>query len=484
MLTREEILAVYEAGPEAVVSLVESLLERVARAEAQVEALTQRVGLLERRLSKDSHNSHKPPSSDEPTFRRRRRKSLRGKSGKKPGGQPGHPGHTLMPVDEPAVVRVHAPAACRSCGHDLASVEPCRTRRRQVLDLPPMTLLATEHQAQSKCCPGCGVLTHAAFPAGVEEPVQYGPGVLGLGVYLQVQHLLPYARTAGLMADLFGCAPSQGTLARALERAHQELGPVETALRTALRQSPVVHFDETSSRAEGQRRWVHSASTGTLTLYRTHPKRGREALDAMDVLPGYGGVAVHDAYTSYLSYPGHHALCNAHLLRDLVALEEETQAPWTRAMQKLLRDAQEAARQARSQGLAHVESEALRARYDALLAEGRTAHPYQPPPRPKVRGRQSAGYNLVRRLERNADAVLAFLQDTRVPFDNNQAERDLRMLKTQQKISGGFRSVHGAEVFCRIRSYLSTLRKQHLPLLSALRDLFTGVPLLPTLVAE
>ena len=479
MLTRDEILAVYDAGPEAVVSLVQSLLERVARAEAQVEVLTRRVADLERRLSKDSHNSHKPPSSDEPTFRRRRRKSLRGKSGRKPGGQPGHPGHTLLRVDPPAVVLVDAPAACTSCGHDLASVEPCAVRRRQVLDLPPLTLLATEHQAQSKRCPGCGHLTHGTFPAGVNEPVQYGPGVLGLGVYLQVQHLLPYARTARLMADLFGCAPGEGTLARSLERAHQALGPMEATIHAALRQSAVVHCDETSIRAGGARRWVHSAGTEAATLYRTHPKRGREALDAMGVLPGYSGVAVHDAYTSYLSYPARHALCNAHLLRDLVALEEETQAPWTGAMQALLREAHAAARQARSEGATRMDSQALRLRYDALLEEGRAAHPYRPPSRPKVRGRQSAGYNLVRRLERHARAVLAFVEDLRVPFDNNLAERDLRMLKTQQKITGGFRTVHGAEVFCRIRSYISTLRKQHLPLLVALRSVFAGPPLLP-----
>lgn len=479
MLTRDEILAVYDAGPEAVVTLVQSLLERVARAEAQVEVLTQRVAELERRLSRDSHNSHRPPSSDEPTFRRRRRKSLRGKSGKKPGGQPGHPGHLLALVEEPDVVLVHAPAACARCGHDLAVVEPCATQRRQVLDLPPLALQATEHRCEGKCCPGCGHLTRATFPAGVDEPVQYGPGVLGLGVYLQVYHLLPYARTAELLTDLFGRSPSEGTLARSLERAHTGLGPVELRIHAALRESAVVHFDETGVRAGGQRRWVHSAGTGAATLYRTHEKRGRNALEAMGVLPGYEGVAVHDAYTSYLSYPVRHALCNAHLLRDLVALEEETKAPWAGAMQTLLREGNTAAQQARSQGAARVEAEALRARYDALLEEGRSAHPYKPPSRPKVRGRQSAGYNLVRRLERHASAVLAFLDDTRVPFDNNLAERDLRMLKTQQKLTGGFRTVHGAEVFCRIRSYISTLRKQHLPLLNALQSVFSGAPLLP-----
>ncbi|HLL84250.1 MAG TPA: IS66 family transposase [Longimicrobium sp.] len=473
MLTRDEILAVYDSGPDAVVALVQSLM-------AQIEALSERVRVLELSRSKDSHNSHRPPSSDEPTFRRRRRKSLRGRSGKKPGGQPGHPGHALAPVEKPDVICPHTPAACAGCGQDLSEVEPCATRRRQVLDLPAMALQATEHRAQSKCCPGCGHLTRGAFPPGVDEPVQYGPGVLGLGVYLQVHHLLPYARTAEVMRDLFGRSPCEGTLARALERAHQGLSPVEAALHGALRESPVVHFDETSIRAGGERRWVHSAGTTRLTLYRTHAKRGREALDAMGVLPGYAGVAVHDAYTSYLSYSARHALCNAHLLRDLVALEEETRAPWAVAMQALLRQAHAVSQQARSLGTP-LEAGALRARYDTLLEEGYAAHPYRPPARPRVRGRQSTGYNLVRRLQRHADAVLAFLEDARVPFDNNLAERDLRMLKVQQKLTGGFRTGHGAEVFCRIRSYVSTLRKQHLPILDALRSVFSGTPLLPTL---
>lgn len=480
MLTRDEIRAVYDAGPEAVITLVETLLERLARAEAQVEVLTKRVAELERRLSKDSHNSHKPPSSDEPTFRRRRRKSLRTKSGKKPGGQPGHPGHTLAPVEKPDAYVAHSPSGCGSCGHDLAAVEPCATERRQVLDLPPLALQTTEHQAQSKRCPGCGHVTRGSFPAWVKEPVQYGPGVLGLGVYLQIYHLLPYARTAELMSDLFGQAPCQGTLSNALKRAHESLVPVETAIHTALRKSAVVNMDETSVRAGGKRIWVHSAGTPEATLYRTHAKRGREAIDAMNVLPGFAGVAVHDAYTSYLSYPVRHALCNAHLLRDLVALEEETQAPWTGAMQALLREGLEAAQQARSRGEARVEAGALRARYHALLEDGRSAHPPSLPDGRGVRRKESPGYNLVRRLERNAEAVLAFLDDTRVPFDNNLAERDLRMLKTHQKITGGFRTSHGAELFCRIRSYVSTVRKQHLPLLSALRSVFSGSPLLPS----
>lgn len=479
MLSREQILAIYEEGPEAVVLLFESLHERF---EAQVQVLSERVRELEIRLAKDSHNSHKPPSSDGPTRRRPARKSLRSPSGKKPGGQPGHSGSTRLPRESPNKVRQHAPSCCAHCGQDLHETEPSRTQRRQVWDLPPLHLHVTEHQAQSKCCPGCGHTSEAAFPAGVEQPVQYGPGILGLGLYLQVYQLLPYARAAGMIGDLFREAPSQGTLSRALAQAHQALEPVEAQIHAGLRRSAVVHFDETGLRIASARQWVHSAGTQTLTLYRAHAKRGREAIDAMGVLPGYEGVSVHDAYTSYLSYSGRHALCGAHLLRELVGVEEETQAPWAAAMRALLLEIKDATTQARARAAAQLEpdqTESFRDRYDALLREGYAAHPASPPTGKAGKRKQSTAYNLVLRMDKRADQVLAFMDDLAIPFDNNLAERDLRMIKTQQKISGGFRSKPGADVFCRTRSYISTLRKQHLPILEALRTLFAGPPLMP-----
>ena len=479
MMTREEILAVYEAGPDAVVSLVQSLFTHF---EAQVQALNERVRELEIRLAKDSHNSHKPPSSDEPTFRRSGRKSLRKRSGKKPGGQPGHTGCTRLQVETPDEVHLHVPDSCARCGNDLQDVAPCRSQRRQVLELPPLRLHVQEHRVHDKRCSGCGHTTRAAFPEGVDEPVQYGAGVQGLGLYLQVYQLLPYGRAAGLIGDLFGQTPSQGTLARALKQAHERLEPVEQQIHAGLRRSPSVHFDETGLRITSARQWVHSAGTATLTLYRAHAKRGREAMDAMGVLPDYKGVSIHDAYTSYLSYPGRHALCNAHLLRDLVAVEEETQAGWAAPMRELLLEMKTAAAQARASGVAQLQSaqiQTFRARYDTLLREGEIAHPPSPPTGRAGRRKQSPAYNLVRRLQKHADLVLAFMYDIAIPFDNNLAERDLRMLKTQQKISGGFRSQGGADVFCRIRSYISTMRKQRFPPLEALRSVFSGVPLVP-----
>lgn len=479
MMTREEILEVYEAGPDAVVSLVQAL---IANFEAQIQALNERVRELEIRLAKDSHNSHKPPSSDEPTFRRPARKSLRKPSGKKPGGQSGHTGCTRLQVEKPDAVRLHVPNSCAHCGDNLQGVAPRLAQRRQVFDLPPLRLQVQEHQVHDRHCPGCGHTTRAAFPKGVREPVQYGPAVLGLGVYLQAFQLVPYGRAAKLIGDVFGQSPSQGTLARALKQAHERLEPVERQILEGLRRSPSVHFDETGLRIASKRQWVHSAGTSKLTLYRAHAKRGREAIDAMGVLPGYQGVSIHDAYTSYLSYPGRHALCNAHLLRDLVAVEEETKAAWAAHMSELLLEIKAAAAQARASGVAQLEpvqTQAFRARYDVLLGEGEAAHPPSPCTGKSGRRKQSPAYNLVRRLQKHAALVLAFMYDLAVPFDNNLAERDLRMLKTQQKISGGFRSQAGADVFCRIRSYISTMRKQRLPLMDALCSVFAGAPLVP-----
>lgn len=476
MLTRDEILAVYAAGPEAVVSLVEQLQQAVA-------ALTVRVEALEQRLNQDSHNSHKPPSSDG-LARGKRPQSLRGKSGKAPGAQPGHPGQTLRPVEKPDELRLHAPSLCAHCGTSLEAVSPCATECRQVFDLPPLALRVTEHQAQTKRCPRCQQCTKAAFPAGVSQPAQYGPGILALGVYLQTYQLLPYARSAELLRDLFAHAPSQGTLAAALEQAYTRLAPVEQEIRAAIERAPVVHFDETGIRVQARLHWLHTASTQQWTFYAAHPKRGRQAIDAVGILPQMAGTRVHDAYVSYLSYDGPYALCNAHLLRDLIGLGERTPQPWIPEMLTLLRQMKERVEHAQAAGATALEAKeraAWEARYDALLAEGYAANPVLPPAARTGRRKRLPAQNLLDRLDRHRRAVLAFLHDFAVPFDNNLAERDLRMAKVQQKISGGFRSAQGAAFFCRIRGYISTLRKQNGPVLPALRSLFADAPLFPQL---
>jgi len=330
----------------------------------------------------------------------------------------------------------------------------------------------------------------APFPSEAPDAVQYGPHLKALCVYLMSYQLLPYERTAELLSDLFGVAPSEGTLHQAQQRAATELEGVEEAIRESLRQGQVAHFDDTGVYIEGKRQWLHVAGTAQLTLYLAHPKRGEDATRAMGVLAGlerFGGVAVHDGYQSFRVYECRHALCNAHHLRELTALEEQGEV-WAEQMKGLLVQVKRAVEMAREGGQCSLSLTPERVlefeeRYRKLVADGLESNPPNPPPSEPRRGRvkQSKAYNLLVRLRDYQEDVLRFMHDFEVPFDNNQAERDLRMAKVRQKVSGCFRSPAGVEAFCRIRGYISTLRKQHMHLLSALVQLFRGPPIMPAL---
>jgi transposase len=483
-LTREQIEAVYASGPAAVVALVEQLQQTLGE-------LSQRVSELEGRLGRNSRNSSQPPSTDGFNRPPPPPRSLRQPTGNKAGGQRGHKGQTLRFSANPDRVVVHRPKQCAHCGCCLLDVPPGATHtgeRRQVTDLPalPLTLETVEHWALSIHCPQCASLNKAPFPAEAAEPVQYGPHIKALSVYLMSYQLLPYERTCELLTDLFGASPSQGTLYTAQQRAAQQLQPVEEAIRDSLRQAQVGHFDETGLYIAGKRHWLHVAGSEQLTLYMTHKGRGEQATRTMGVLPNFGGVAVHDGYSSFWVYGCRHALCNAHHLRELTAEEERSGQGWATQLKGLLLEIKTAVEGARREGR-HELSEAVRLgyeqRYRKLLAEGLELNPPNPPPQQQRRGRvkQSKAYNLLRRLRDQEPAVLRFMVDFRVPFDNNQAERDLRMAKVQQKVSGCFRSQQGATAFCRIRGYISTLRKQRLHVFNALVQVFRGAPVIPCL---
>jgi transposase len=485
MLSRDEILAIYAAGPDAVVAWVEQLLATQTRLEQQVSGLTARVTELEARLNKDSHNSHQPPSSDGPATRRRPR-SLRQPSGKKSGGQPGHPGVTLCLVDDPDTVVPHVPVACARCGADLEAALEIERERRQVIDLPEPRPVVTEHQAVHKACPVCQSVTAGEFPPEVSQPVQYGPRAKAAAVYLQTYQLLPYERTAEALEDLFGVCPSEGTLASAQATAYTRLEPVEQAIGAALQQSDVAHVDETSQRVAGRTEWVHVISTALLTFYAHHAKRGRKAIDAIGLLIGFAGRRVHDAWASYLNLPGLYALCNAHLLRELIGLYEDTGQAWAQKLIKLLLNMKKAVETAQAAGQAELPARqraGFEAAYTRILNEGELANPPPKPSGKRGRTKQTPARNLLDRLVTHRAALLAFAHDFRVPFDNNQAERDLRMLKVKSKVSGCFRSPHGADQFCRIRGYISTLRKQGYSVLDGLTTVFAGQPFMPRLHA-
>jgi transposase len=491
MLTRDEFQALYDQGPDAVYALFQTLWatttlqqERITALEEQNARLSARVHELEARLSKDSHNSSKPPSSDglhKPTHKPC---NLRKKTGKRTGGQPGHPGHTLELVDTPDHTVVHAPTTCTGCGGSLQDAPVLGKERRQVFELPPLQLEVTEHQVLSCVCPHCSTLNAGTFPETVTQPAQYGPNLLGLCVYLSQYQLLPLARTQELLVDLFGQSPSQGTLTAAIAACSRRLAPVETALKAALLRTPVLHSDETGVRVVKQLHWIHVACTSTLTCYAHHAKRGREAFMALGLLPHFEGTSVHDCLASYHdpSYACTHSLCNAHLLRELLGLFQTTQQTWSQRMSALLRSLKRAKEAALSAGKSALDPKLLvryQALYRRIVERGLAQNPA--PRRTGQRGRPINGVcrSLLLRLQEREDAVLRFALDFAVPFDNNQAERDLRMVKVQQKVSGCFRSTEGADHFCRIRGYISTLRKQGAGILSALRSVFMGNPVYP-----
>jgi transposase len=452
---------------------IESLSEEMARLKRQIvdlkrqlqeacsdnHRLRRRNAELEALISKDSHNSSRPPSTDPPWAKRTR--SLRRPSGKRPGGQVGHRGHTLRLTKKPRRIITHRLGQCRHCLGPLREGHRMGAERRQVIDLVPARLRVTEHRAEVVRCPACGKRTKAEFPEAVRATVQYGSSVLARALYLHDYQLLPYARTSEAMRELFGCSLSTGTLAHAVRQCASGLVETELKIKRGLRGSAMIHADETGLRVGGRLTYVHVASTSRLTHYGADARRGKAAMDEIGILPKYRGTMVHDGWLSYTFYSKcRHALCGAHILRELIYFEElaaQTKA-WARPLRELLLEMKAEAEKAREGDGERLEQERLvelTGRYDRLIAEALKALPPDVPEQVKKQAR-----NLLLRLERRREEVLRFMTDLAVPFDNNQAERDLRMIKLQQKTSGCFRTEEAAQRFCRLRSYLSTMRKQ------------------------
>lgn len=465
--TREELLPVARTHPEVLVDMFLALQERLVQ-------LEERVKDLEAQLARNSSNSGKPPSSD--GLSKPNPKSLRTPSGRKPGGQPGHPGQTLQRVKNPDHLLIHELTVCPQCGGGLGRERALDYESHQVFDLPPQTLEVTEHRCEIKDCPHCGAQVRAEFPPGAGAPVQYGPRFQSLMVYLNQQQLLPYDRLAQLCEDLFGQPLSAGTLVAANERVFAQLAPFAQGLIQQVPQAPVVHLDESGLRVAGALHWLHVASTAELTFYGVHPKRGTEAMDAFGIIGACRQWVVHDHWKPYFSYPDClHALCNEHLLRELKFLWEEQQEWWARQLSDLLLALY---RRRQKQGV-FSERQFKRALqgYRAVVRRGRCRHPRRSPG--QGRCAQGKAANLLDRLEEFDQSILAFLWDERVPFTNNQGEQDIRMIKVRQKISGCFRTLRGAQMFCRIRSYLSTCRKQGRNLWEAVQQAVIGQPFLP-----
>lgn len=486
MIDYEDALTVCRSAPETAARMIVDLAGRIPfiedrqqRLETENKQLRERVKELEQRLAKTSRNSSKPPASD--GFKKPSPKSLRKKSGRKSGGQSGHAGHTLEMVVKPDHTEVHRVKECGHCGRSLADQPVDGVEKRQVHELPPLRLLVTEHQSETKtCC--CGHVNKAAFPAGINAPAQYGERVKAAAVYLKNYQLLPYARTCELMGDLFDCPMSEGTLANIMAQSRDLAAEPVERIREQLARAAVAHFDETGSRVEGRLWWTHSASTDAATYYGIHRKRGREATDEIGILPSFTGRAIHDFWKPYFGYDCLHGLCNAHHLRELIFVHEQHRQDWAKRMIDCLLDIKDAV-EAAAETADHLAAEQLQnfeVRFQQVLDEGYAQNPLPPQPAgaKKKRGRckKSKPRNLLERLDEHRSEVLAFMYDFSVPFDNNQAERDLRMMKVQQKISGMFRTEDGAKDFCSIRSYISTARKNAVGAMDALTRLFDGKP--------
>lgn len=464
-------------------SIIDALWVLCRQMKEEITQLKERVKTLEERVNKNSSNSSKPPSSD--GLQKPNPKSLRGKSGKKRGGQPGHKRSVLEKHPEPDKVIYHAIKQCEYCDQSLQDIEPTDYEARQVFDVPPIKIEITEHRAEQKICPCCQKLNTANFPSDVPQATQYGNTIKGLAIYLNQYQFLPYERLQEFFEDILGQTISQGMLVKINQQCYKNLEEADVEIKRQLQTSANLHHDESGIRINGKLHWCHVASTPFLTNYGIHAKRGKDGIDVMGILPAFHGRLIHDFFTPYFSYDCDHGLCNAHHLRELKFIEEEHKQEWAKHMANLLVAIknQVAWHKERKMNLSPIRIQTYERCYDEIIMMG-LWHPdnLPKPPQSLKRGgyaKQTKAKNLLDRLRFHREKVLAFLYDPSVPFTNNQAEQDIRMLKVKQKISGCFRSDEGAQWFARIKSYISTAKKQGQNILQVLQSAFNGDPFIP-----
>ena len=458
--------------------MLEELLSRIKQLEKALKiALDENSELraenakLRELLNKNSQNSSKPPSSD--GLNKPKPKSQREKSDKKSGGQKGHAGKTLLQVENPDAVEIHQPMHCSGCDSNLAEVSAHGFEKRQVFEIPEPKITVTEHRCAKKQCPGCGKQNTAQFPAGVEQPVQYGSRTKGLIAYLQNYQFLSYERLSEFFEDIYGVPISQGTVYNTTKAAYEKLADFENWVKELLIASKTLHADETGLRVFKTLHWLHLISTDKLTYYLVHEKRGSDAMKAAGILPNFKGTLIHDCWSPYFNFEFiRHALCNAHLIRELTGVLENTNQSWAKDMRHLLGKLNKSTKPSENWP-SDAEIKVFEKEYRQILECGyEQTGGVQPEKRTVAR-------NLWERFVMRQQQILPFMYDSSVPFDNNQAERDVRMAKVKQNVSGCFRSKAGADHFARIRGYISTVRKNGENVLIALQDAFLGRPYLP-----
>jgi transposase len=447
---------------------------------AHIAGLEARIVELERRVGRTPRNSSMPPSAEGLSKPPANRAERRAQKKRRPGKQPGDEGHHLAQVSDPDEVITHRPRRCARCEGDLSEAEIVSLERRQVFEVPQTRAHVTEHRLAKVRC-SCGAETKAPAPPEATAPACYGPGVRALAVYLSVYQHVPYDRLTEIFVDVLSMPVSVGAITAMVAEAGGGLGLFLDVVADLLKDAPAVHFDETGGRVEGSLHWIHVACTSLYTLLYCHQRRGTAAMDEMGVIAKLTGVAVHDGWKPYRSYDVVHALCNAHHIRELAGVVEHFDQDWADQMIDLLLDAKEAVEAASARGrnrLDDTDLHSIRVRYGKLVTKGRAANE-QPSAVADGKWYQNTAVNLLDRLDTQRDDVLRFAADFGVPFDNNQGERDIRMVKLQQKISGSWRTKTGADHFCAIRSYVSTMKKHRYDVLAGLRQLFEGKVWLP-----
>ena len=459
-MTRQDFDRLLQEDPDAIWKLVADLAAQVAQ--------------LQEKLAPKPH----APSASQPFLKPM---SQRPKTGKKSGGQKGHKGHTLHRTDTPDKVEQHRPDACPRCGLSLADAPTHLVESRQVVDLPEVIrYLTVEHQVFETCCPGCQCQVKADFPEQVQAPVQYGPNLMATCVLLRCDQSIALNRVVSMLTDWFGHSPSEGTIDHWQALAAQRLVPIDEQIAAGIAAAECAGFDETMVRAAKKNHWIHVARTQSLTHLSAPGGRGKEAMKAAGILPAFRGVAVHDAWSGYFSFPDcAHSLCGAHLLREGAALKErfDAQGVWSEPILSWLR-----ATKKRAESGYAGEPEALVSQLRTLLGKAYRSLGLSPPDSDKKSACSKELNSRVRWLDRlwfYAAEVSRFGWDLRVPFDNNGSERDIRPLKRFSKVFVCWRSVEGLSGFCRIRGYLSTMHKQGASVRAAMISVFRGQPIQP-----
>ena len=409
--------------------------------------------LLEKTTRKTSRNSSLPPSQMEAADETARRT----KSGRKANPAEDRSGSTLQRVTTEETLTV---AACDSCGADLSDVAPTERERRVLYDIV-FQVVEQRVTAEVKQCPDCQARCKPAFPASMPGPRQYGSGLQAFIINLLVAQMLSLRRVVELVRAISGLRLSEATCLGYIRRLQQALQAWEEAASAHLLAAPALHADETGLRVDRKNHWLHILTDGSLTLKFLHPKRGKAAIEAIGLIPSYGGTLVHDCWASYLSYAHcRHQLCGAHLIRELTFIVESNNYRWARLMKALLQEACQRVNASHGKALSAAACKALRKRYRTILTQGRKELPALPPRKQGQRGpiAKSDAHNLHERLAQHEESVLRFLSDPDVSFTNNAGERGLRMSKVKMKVSGCFRTLAYGEAYARISSYLQSMQ--------------------------